>query len=224
MTPGSARRTSIGTPCAFQYCRIMEMAADPHPSSLCLTNGTSSQTPAVSGGAASTGGPRKSVRNKTNLARFERVTNNSDSRELVQRQRQDNDPERDHNNPQHIAVGDASRGKIGLSVPGTLRQLSEVFVTQLANRLVHPLVIDLGGFERLLALVGRKQCSYRLFIRLPGLGRPGRVFAEFTERNDVWPVLRPRRSLRRYEQSGHPQHKHTPFEARMHPSSCCWLG
>src|SRR5438067_10065819 len=40
-----------------------------------------------------------------------------------------------------------------------------------------------------------------------GLGLPRRVFAEFAERNDVRLVLRPRRSLCRYEQGGDPQHK-----------------
>src|SRR6266404_3118393 len=51
MSAASARCGSIRTPWAFQYCRTMEIAADPQPSSLCFTNGTSSHTPAFSWGA-----------------------------------------------------------------------------------------------------------------------------------------------------------------------------
>src|SRR5271156_5549047 len=48
MAAASSRPETIGVPCAPQYCSSMAIAAEPQPSSVCLMNGTSSQTPADS--------------------------------------------------------------------------------------------------------------------------------------------------------------------------------
>src|SRR5215472_4647314 len=139
--------------------------------------------------------------------------------ELPERNRQHDDANRDQDDPKHVAVGNAPGGKIGLRLPGALREFGEVFIAQLANGLVHLLVIEFGGLQRFLALLGRKQGSYSFFIRLTGLRWTPRVFAQIAQRNDVLFVLRPRRDSRRHEQSGEPQQTHTPLEARMHSSS-----
>src|SRR5260370_7195196 len=52
MAVASARPAATGVPCALQYCRSMAMAAEPQPSSVCLTYGTSSHTPEFFAGAA----------------------------------------------------------------------------------------------------------------------------------------------------------------------------
>src|SRR5579859_210945 len=124
--------------------------------------------------------------------------------ELSECNRQHDDRERDNDDPKQIAVGNASRGKIRLRLPRTLCEFGEVFIAQLANRLVHLLVIEFGGLQRFLALIGRKQCPYSFFVSLAGLRRTSRVFAQIAQRNDVLLVLRPCRGSHRHEQSGQP--------------------
>src|SRR5690242_6818903 len=147
------------------------------------------------------------------------------SYDLSERQRQYDDGERDNDDPKQIAIGNAACGKISLRLPGTLREFGEVCIVQLANGFVHLLVIEFGGLQRFLALVGRKQCSYSFFVSLTGLRRTSRVMAQIVQRNDVLVVLRPCRDSRGHEQSSESQQTHTPLEARVHSSSYYnWLG
>jgi len=90
------------------------MAADPHPSSACLTYGTSSQIPALSWGPVRAADPRKKSSNRPRTIRLIRIKYDSKFQELAERERQDNDDERDQDDPKHIAVRNASRGKIPL--------------------------------------------------------------------------------------------------------------
>src|SRR5215472_14021797 len=97
--------------------------------------------------------------------------------ELTKRDRQHDDGNRNEDDPKHIAVGNTSGGKISLPLPRTLREFGDVFIAQLANGFIHLLVVEIGGFQRFLALFGRKQGSYSVFIRLTGLCWTSRVFA-----------------------------------------------
>src|SRR3984893_792239 len=64
MAAASSLPEVIGVPCAPQYCSSMAMAAEPQPSSVCLMNGTSSQTPGVSDGTARRARAAKKLSNK----------------------------------------------------------------------------------------------------------------------------------------------------------------
>jgi hypothetical protein len=105
----------------------MEIAAAPQPSSVCFTYGTSSQIPAFSWGAVRTAGPRKSSRNRPKAILFKRIRNNS-KLSLAERERQDDDGERDQNDPQQIAIGNPSSGKITLRLARPLGQFGQVFI------------------------------------------------------------------------------------------------
>src|SRR5258708_38012397 len=52
MAVASAGPAATGVPCSLQYCRSIAMAAEPQPSSVCLTYGMSSHTPELFAGAA----------------------------------------------------------------------------------------------------------------------------------------------------------------------------
>src|SRR5215469_4807669 len=171
MAAASRRRESTCTPWAFQYCRSMEMDADPQPSSLCWTNGTSSQIPALSWDAARGARPRTSARNKPRTTFLICVTSDSGLRRSTKRDREHDNGNRDQDDPQHIAVGNTACRKIALRLARPLGQFGKVFVAQLAYGLVYFLVVQASGFEGLLALVGRKQRSYSFLIGLTGLGR-----------------------------------------------------
>src|SRR5256885_14338423 len=106
----------------------MEMTADPQASSACLTYGTSSQIPALSWGPVRAEGPRKKSRNRPRTIRLIRIMNDSKLRVLAERERQNNDGERDQDNPQQIAVRNASCGKITLRLARPLGQFSKVFI------------------------------------------------------------------------------------------------
>src|SRR5260370_8089167 len=90
----------------------MEIAAEPQPSSVCFTYGTSSQIPAFSWGSVRAEGPRKRSRSRQRAIRFIRMRNHSKLQELAERHRQDDDADGDQNNPKKIAIGNASSGKI----------------------------------------------------------------------------------------------------------------
>src|SRR5260370_26401793 len=128
MAPASARRGSMRAPRAFQYCKTMEMAADPQPSSLCFTNGTSSHTPAFSWDAGEFDRPRKRSRSKPSTIRFIRVTQDSEIYELTKRNLQDDDADGDQDDPPHIAVRDAPGGEIVLRLARPLGQLGKIFI------------------------------------------------------------------------------------------------
>src|ERR1700722_7584844 len=73
MEPASARPAEIAVPCATQYCKSIERDAEPQPSSVCFTKGTSSHTPADSWGAAGTALPRKRTSKEPRARRLIRV-------------------------------------------------------------------------------------------------------------------------------------------------------
>src|SRR5437899_3112549 len=92
----------------------MEMAADPQPSSVCFTYGTSSQIPAFPWGPVRAEGPRKRSRNRPRTIRLMRIMKDSKLRGLTERERQHDDGERDQNDPKHVAIGNVPGGKITL--------------------------------------------------------------------------------------------------------------
>src|SRR5258708_40138597 len=126
----------------------MEMAADPQPSSVCLTYGTSSQIPAFSWGPVRAEGPRKRSRNRPRTIRFIRIRSHSSCKKLAECDRQDDDADGDQDNPKQIAIGNASGGEITLRLTRTLGQFGKVFIAQLADGLVHFLIVKVGGLQR----------------------------------------------------------------------------
>src|SRR5712664_4015238 len=197
----------------------MEIAADPQPSSLCLTNGTSSHTPAFSWGAGWTNRPRKRSRSKPRAALFMVVSYSFEVQGSAKGHNQDDDANGDQDNPEQIAIGYASRSEIALRLAGPLGQLGKVFIAQLPDGFIHLLVVEVDGFQRFLTGVGRKQRSNGFFVRLTRLCRPCGVFVQVAQRNDMLLVLGPRRNFRRNKQSGNRQHRHTHLHAKMHSSS-----
>src|SRR2546429_2724332 len=202
----------------------MEIEADPQPSSACLTYGTSSQIPALSWGPVRADGPRKKSRNRPSTIRLIRMMNDSKLRVLAERERQNNDGERDQDNPQQIAVRNASRGKITLRLARPLGQFGKVFIAELADGFIDFLIVEVCGFQRFMRLVGRKKRSNGFFVGLARLGGPRGVFGQVAQRNDMLLVLGPRRRYRYTKQKGNRQHRHTHLHAKMHSSSYFWLG
>src|SRR6267378_941487 len=224
MSAESARCGLIRAPWAFQYCRTMEIAADPQPSSLCLTNGTSSHTPAFSWGAGWPNRPGKRSRSKPRAALFMVVSYSFEVQGSAKGHNQDDDADGDHDNPEQISIGYASGSEIALRLAGPLGQLGKVFIAQLPDGFIHLLVVEVDGFQRLLTGVGRKQRSNGFLVRLTRLGRPCSVFVQVAQRNDMLLVLGPRRDSRRNKQSGNRQHRHTQLHAKTHSSSFCSAG
>src|SRR5258708_9356252 len=184
----------------------MEIAADPQPSSACFTYGTSSQIPAFSWGPVGAESPRKRSRNRPRTIRLVLIMKDSKLRKLPECDRQDNDADGDQDNPKQIAIGNASRGKIALRLTRPVGQLGEVFIVQLADGLVYFLIVEVGGLQRFLRLVGRKKRSNGFFVGLTRLGRPRGVFVQFAQRNDRLLVLGPRWDCRETRQKGNRQH------------------
>src|SRR6267143_1237323 len=178
MSAESARCGLIRAPWAFQYWRTMEIAADPQPSSLCLINGTSSHTPAFSWGAGWRKRPGKRSRSKPRAIRLIRVRYSSEGGELAQRNHQHDDADGDHDDPQQVAVGNASGSEIVLRLAGAFGQFGKIFIAELADGLIHFLVVEVGGFQCLLGLVGRKKRSDGFFVRLARLGWPRGVLVQ----------------------------------------------
>src|SRR5258706_6187454 len=143
----------------------MEIAADPHTCSACSTYGMSSKTPAFSCAPVRAESPRKRSRNRPRTIRLMQIMKDSKLRKLPECDRQDNDADGDQDNPKQIAIGNASRGKIALRLTRTLGQLGEVFIVQLADGLVHFLIVEVGGLQRFLRLVGRKEWWNCLFVQ-----------------------------------------------------------
>src|SRR5260370_38690076 len=107
------------------------MAAGPQPSSVCVPNGTSSQIPAFSWGPVRAEGPRKRGRSRPRTIRLMRIMKDSKLRKLPECDRQDNDADGDQDNPNQIAIENASRDKIHLRLTRTLGQLGKVLRVQL---------------------------------------------------------------------------------------------
>src|SRR5437588_4082199 len=111
MARASARPVSTVVPCAVQYCRSMAIAADPQPSSVCFTKGTSSQIPGASAGAAC--GPETATRlsnTPANNAGIDFIQTHlvnpfSAGPRSAQDGNQGNDQNRDDDNDQQVAVG-----------------------------------------------------------------------------------------------------------------------
>src|SRR5579859_3559791 len=164
MFADSARSAATGAPCALQYCRSMAIAAEPQPSSVCLTYGTSSQMPAFLPGS-------DCLDNASTLSSTPAQTRSIDGfpmrRNSAQHCNQRNQQDGHEQDDQQIAIGQApraSRRKIVLYLARALRQSGQVFVAQLPDGLVHFAVIDLGRFQRLLRLFGRKELPEGSFV------------------------------------------------------------
>src|SRR5260370_38495282 len=115
----------------------MERGAEPQPSSVCFTYGTSSQIPAFSWGPGRAEDPRKRSGNRPRTIRFIRIRNHSNLQKLTERDCQDDDTDGDQDDPKQIAIGNASRGKITLRLPRPLGQLDKDFIAHKPERLIH---------------------------------------------------------------------------------------
>src|SRR5882672_7993476 len=202
----------------------MEIAAEPQPSSLCFTNGTSSHTPAFSWGAGWANRPRKRSRSKPRAALFMIASCSFELSGSTKGHNQNDDANGDHDNPEQISIRYSSGSEIALRLAGPRGQLGKVFIAQLPDGFIHLLVVEVDGFQRLLAGIGRKQRSNGFLVRLTRLGRPCGVFVQVAQRNDMLLVLGPRRDSCRNKQSGNRQHRHTQLHAKTHSSSFCSAG
>src|SRR5882762_6343414 len=106
----------------------MEIPEDRQPYWLCFTNGTSSHTPVYFWGAGWVARTQKRSTSKPRVIRFIRVRYSSESGELAEHDRQDDDTERDHDDPQQITVGYASCREIAPRPAGPLRKLGKIFI------------------------------------------------------------------------------------------------
>src|ERR1700730_2279831 len=202
----------------------MEIAADPQPSSLCFTKGTSSHTPAFSCGAGSTVRTRRerSRRPRANCLIF--AVPRFYSLKLSKDKRQDDDAERDHNNPHQITVRDTTGGEVILGPAGTLSQLSDIFIGHLADSPIDFLVVDASRLQRFLPWVGGKKRSNGFFVRLAGLSWACRVFVQITEGNNVLLFLAPQWNCSHHENESSHQQGHACLGKKTHASSSVWLG
>src|SRR6266478_10126287 len=195
MAVASARPAATGVPCALQYCRSMAMAAEPQPSSVCLTYGTS------------------------------KFFSNASAWSSAQNGYQRNDQNRDDDDDQQVAVRQASRtsstGEIVLHLARARSQLRQIFIAQLADRFVHFPVIDIRGLERLLRLLGGKQLSQRGLVGSAHFGGPRCVLAQLLRGDDVFVLrLHARSGQCKARQKDYCQGPATPLPANVHPSSC----
>ena len=70
-------------------------------------------------------------------------TNKETPNELAERDRQYDDSERDQDNPKHVAIRNASRGKITLRLARPLCQSGKIFIVQLAHGFIDFLVVEI---------------------------------------------------------------------------------
>jgi len=92
-----------------------------------------------------------------------------------------------------------------------LGQSGKVFIAQLADGSIDLLIVEVGGFQRSLRLVGRKKRSNGFFVGLARLGGPRGVFGQVAQRNDVLLVLGPSLGLPPHPTEGQsPAPTHTP--------------
>src|ERR1700722_296622 len=114
MEPASARPAEIAVPCATQYCKSIERDAEPQPSSVCFTKGTSSHTPALSWGAAETALPRRRISKESRVRRLILVKRRLLMTGSAKCECNDKDSHDNQDDPQKISVGEMSGGKIFL--------------------------------------------------------------------------------------------------------------
>jgi hypothetical protein len=202
----------------------MEITAEPQPSSLCFTYGTSSQIPAFSWVACGSTAPAKSKASNPSENSSLAVVACPRFEELAQRKRQYDDAQSDHDNPKQITVGNPASGEIALRPARPLGELGEIGVTQLPHGLIHLLVGEIRGFQRFLPQVGRKKSPNRFFIGLARLGRPRGINRQIAQGDDMLVLLGPCWNCGHAKQRGHRQHRHTPLSAKTHSSSSAWLG
>src|SRR5712664_3771620 len=225
MAAASARPAATGVPCALQYCRSMAMAAEPQPSSVCLTYGTSSHTPELFAGAAWANSVGKKANRKPVDTRSIEVFSNASAWSSAQNGYQRNDQNRDDDDDQQVAVRQASRtsstGEIVLHLARARSQVRQIFIAQLADRFVHFPVIDIRGLERLLRLLGGKQLSQRGLVGSAHFGGPRCVLAQLLRGDDVFVLrLHARSGQCKARQKDYCQGPATPLPANVHPSSC----
>src|SRR5258707_8671002 len=159
----------------------IEMDAEPHPSLVCATNGTSIQVPAVSAPRLGCKVPA-TIASKTKMTRAFIFSVNSDDD-----QNQDSDAHKDN---KEVAVRNSSRGEVFLRFFRACRQLREFIVAHLRNRVFYLLGIDMGGFHRLLCRTGRKEIFDLRQILLARSRNGGDIFLKIRRRNDM--ILRVR--------------------------------
>src|SRR6266853_6452742 len=126
----------------------MEIDADPHPSLVCATNGTSIQAPDVSAARSSF----KLAARITRRAKMTRIFISLANGDYDQDQRHDS-----HQDNEQVAVADVARSEILLGLLRAGRQPRQIFVTQLRDCIFHLLWVDADGFHRLPRLSRRKE-------------------------------------------------------------------
>src|SRR5258708_3353707 len=173
----------------------MEIDADPHPSLVCATNGTSIQAPDVSAARSSF----KLAARITRRAKMTRIFISLANGDYDQDQRHDS-----HQDNEQVAVADVARGKILLCLLRASRQLRQLIVAQLRNRILYLLRIDVDGFHRLPRLSGRKEIFDLRQIPLAG-SRSGRdILLKIRRSNDM---ILCKRALRNCQNRGDEQHE-----------------
>src|SRR5580704_7979257 len=180
METASARSAEMAVACAAQYCKSIERDAEPQPSSVCFTKGTSSHTPADSWGAAGTALPRKRA-SKVPRARRSRVEPRLLMKHSAKCECNDKDGYDNQDDPQKVPVREMSGGEIFLCLARLFSQFGEIFIAQLANGFVDPLQVEICGLQCLLAIFRGKKVLHGSFVRLPHFGRPGRVFLQLVQ-------------------------------------------
>src|SRR5712675_747994 len=154
MARASARSAVTAAPCALQYCRSMAIDAEPQPSSVCFTYGTSSQMP----GALPTGAdwPRTATTQSSTPAETRSIDRFHPQRKnSVQHSHQCDHQNGDDDDDQQVAIGQTpgpSGGKTVVHLARALGQPGQVVIAERSDGPVHPAVFDSGRPQRLLRL------------------------------------------------------------------------
>src|SRR5580704_3652988 len=180
MESASARPAATAVPCAPQYCKSIERDADPQPSSVCFTKGTSSHTPALSC-AAGAALPRKRINKEPRARRLIFVKRRLLTNVSANCERNDKDRHDNQNDPQQIAVGKTSGCEILLCLTRLLSQFCEILIAQLAYGLVDFLQVEVGRFQSFLPIFRGKKVPHGRLVRLPHFSGPGRIFLQLVQ-------------------------------------------
>lgn len=128
MAVTSARPAVTAAPFALQYSSNIERDADPQPSSVWFTNGTSSHTPALPWHRETTALARKTASSKPRANRWLCVRERLQRKDSAERQREKKDPYDNQDDPQQVAIRQRAGGKIPLRLAGLIGQLREILI------------------------------------------------------------------------------------------------
>src|SRR5579859_1176190 len=159
----------------------IEIEAEPQPSSVCFMKGTSSHTPALPWGVAEAALPRKTISRETRVRRLFRVWRRLLRKGSANGESNDEHGHDNQDNPQEIAVGKVSGGKIFLSLARPLRKFREIRIAQLAYSFVNFLQVEIRGFQGFLPIFGGKQILDGGLVGLPDFGWTRRVLLQLVQ-------------------------------------------